>query len=120
MKSIIKLFSLVLLCTLTAGTIQAQDKVKKIETCEIEVAGVCKMCKKRIENAALIKGVKMAQWDQDSQMLKVVYNPSKTTEETIHKSVSDAGHDTNKVTAPDEAYKKLPGCCLYRDGVKPH
>ena len=120
MKSFIKIFSLALLFTFNIDAVHAQDKVKKVETCEIEVVGVCKMCKKRIENAALIKGVKMAAWDQDSQTLKIVYNPSKTTEDSVHRAVADAGHDTNKMKAPDEIYKKLPACCAYRDGVKPH
>lgn len=98
----------------------AQESNKKVETSEFKVTGVCGMCKKRIENAALIKGVKMAEWNAETQTLKVVYSTKKTDQEEIEKAVAAAGHDTENVTAPDDAYKKLPGCCAYRDGVEVH
>ena len=78
-------------------SLSAQEKKKKIETSEFEVKGVCKMCKERIENAALIKGVKLAEWNKETSMLKVVYSTKKTTLETIHKAVAEAGHETKKL-----------------------
>jgi len=99
---------------------QAQEKTKKVETTEFKVWGVCGMCKDRIENAALIKGVKLAEWNKQTQMLKIVYTPSKVTLDDIHKAVAEAGHDTEKEKASDEVYKKLPKCCAYRDGVESH
>jgi len=78
------------------------------------------MCKERIENAALIKGVKFAEWDKETKLIKVVFKPDKTDALKIHKSIAAAGHDTEKEKAEDEAYKKLPACCAYRDGVKTH
>ena len=96
------------------------QKPPKIKTEECAVAGVCGMCEKRIEKAALIKGVKMVEWDKSTQKLKVVYSPKKVELKQILKSVADAGHDTDKIKAGDEAYGKLPDCCKYRDGVKVH
>ncbi len=111
------LLSLSLLLTIS---LSAQDKKKKVETSELKVKGVCKMCKERIENAALIKGVKLAEWNQETDILKVIFNPKKTSLETIHKAVAEAGHETQKIKANKEVYNNLPKCCAYNDGVKKH
>lgn len=92
----------------------------KIITTEIAVSGVCGMCKKRIETAALIKGVKLAEWDRTTKTLKVMYTRGKTDDQTIAKAIAAAGHDNALAKAPDAVYKSLPGCCLYRDGVSDH
>lgn len=96
------------------------EKKKKVETLEFEVAGVCGACEKRIEKAALIKGVKMADWDKEKQKIKVIYTTKKTDEKAIHQAIAKAGHDTEKVKATDEAYAQLSDCCKYRDGVEIH
>ena len=95
-------------------------KLKKVETATYKVAGVCGMCQNRIETAAMMKGVKFASWDKETQILKVIYQTKKVSEETILKAVADAGHDTEKIPASKEAYQKLPGCCQYLDGVEVH
>lgn len=106
------LLSISLLLTVS---LSAQNKSGKVETAEFEVKGVCNMCKDRIENAALIKGVKKAEWNKETGMLKVIYVTKKTNLEPIRKAVAEAGHDTDKVKGNDEAYHKLPKCCAYRD-----
>jgi copper chaperone CopZ len=88
---------------------------KKVSSTEFKVSGICEMCEKRIENAALIKGVKLAEWDKDTQKIKVIYSPEKTDESAIHQAIAAVGHDTEKVKATDEAYTKLHECCKYRD-----
>ncbi len=93
---------------------------KKTTTIEFKVEGVCGQCEKRIENAALIKGVKLAEWNKKTKMLKVVFVTRKTNKETIQKSIAEAGHDSEKFKAPDAKYKSLPACCAYRDGVATH
>lgn len=118
MKTYLNIIITVVMAGLMSFTAKAQDK--KVETSEFKVTGVCGMCKKRIEDAALIKGVKMAEWDAETQAMKVVYQPKKVSLEEIEKAVAGVGHDTEHQTAPDEAYKKLPGCCAYRDGVEVH
>ncbi|OQX97262.1 MAG: hypothetical protein B6I20_12980 [Bacteroidetes bacterium 4572_117] len=120
MKTKIYFTYLVLVSVIIATPSLAQKKTKKIVTAEFTVKGVCKMCKERIENAALIKGVKFAEWDKQTNKLKVVFNSQKTTLDKIHKSIADAGHDTDKLKGNDGAYKKLPKCCAYRDGAKKH
>ena len=78
------------------------------------------MCKERIEEAALIKGVRLATWDKEAQTLKVMYKAGKVELDSIKMHVAKAGHDTDSIKAPDSAYAKLPGCCAYRDGVEVH
>jgi len=86
-----------------------------VKTETIAVRGNCEQCKKRIENAADIKGVKVSNWDEKTQALSVTYDPSKTTIEQIRKAVAAKGHDAGEFKADDKSYKKLPGCCKYRD-----
>ncbi|MBS1689615.1 MAG: cation transporter [Bacteroidetes bacterium] len=89
-------------------------QAKDIVTEHYKVNGVCEQCKKRIEDAAYIKGVKRAEWDVKTHELTVVYRPSKTSADEILKSVAKAGHDNEKVQATDEDYEHLPSCCYYR------
>ena len=114
----ISLFSL--LFALIALPTFGQGKAPKVATTEFKVEGVCGMCKTRIENAATIKGVKFAEWNNESSILKVIYKTKKTDAAAIQQAVADHGHDTDKVKSTDEAYAKLPGCCAYRDGVEKH
>ncbi len=99
----------------TGAIAQKPAKVKKIETCTLDVAGVCGDCKRRIEKAALVKGVKIATWDKKAQKLKVVYQTAKVNEQQIAEAVANAGHDAAGVAATDESYSSLPACCRYRD-----
>lgn len=109
---------IVLLSLMLSVNISAKEK--KTKTVEFEVAGVCDMCEKRIENAALIKGVKLAEWDKKTKKIKVVYVTKKTDLLSIQKSIAGAGYDTGKIKAKDKDYKSLPACCAYRDGVSTH
>ncbi len=82
----------------------------------IFVDGVCGMCEKRIEsNCLATKGIKLADWNKENRILKVIYNEKKISLEEIHKKVALIGHDTKLETATDEAYNKLDMCCKYRD-----
>ncbi|MBX3165409.1 MAG: heavy-metal-associated domain-containing protein [Bacteroidetes bacterium] len=91
----------------------SQDNTIKTET--LAVKGNCEECKKRIENAADIKGVKLAEWDENKQMLTVTYQSAKVTMEQIEQAVAKSGHDAGSKKASDAGYKKLPKCCQYRD-----
>lgn len=86
----------------------------------LTVEGVCNMCKDRIQKAALIKGVKWAEWDKSTQELVVIYRTKRTDLDRIATAIAQAGHDNSKVKAPKDAYADLPNCCGYRDGVQTH
>ncbi len=118
-----KFFTFVLILigsSLTLPSDSLAQKPPKIKTEEVSVSGVCDMCKKRIEKAALIKGVKLASWEKKTQTLKVIYRPKKVSLDNILQAVADTGHDSAVMKAKSEAYDLLPGCCKYRDGVEVH
>lgn len=79
----------------------------------IKVWGNCGMCKKTIETAAKSAGVTEANWNEETKILAVSYNPSKSNNQKIQKAIAAVGYDTQDFTAPDEAYVKLHACCQY-------
>ena len=108
MKTIIILFSL-----LGSMNIMAQTT---ISTSTISVKGNCDQCKERIENAADIKGVKNAKWDEKNKIATVTYDTKKVTLEQIEKAIARAGYETASQKANEEAYRNLPSCCKYQTG----
>ncbi len=120
MKIIIKSCVTLLFVTLVSFSMSAQEKKSKIDTAKFEVKGVCKMCKERIENAALIKGVKWVEWDKATDTLTVIYRKDKLDIIKVHKSIAESGHTTEKVNCDIDAYNKLPACCAYMGDVKKH
>ncbi len=97
------------------GTPDAHDHMEHdSHHASFAVAGSCGMCKDRIENAALsVSGVTFAHWDEATQILHLDFNPGKTNVDEVQKVIAQAGHDTEKCSAPDDVYDDLPGCCLY-------
>lgn len=114
MKQFIVFLSIIFSCS----AVFAQDK--DIAAASFKVDGNCNMCKKRIEDAAYIKGVKRADWNKDSHQLTLIYKPSKTSPEAILKSVAHAGHGSEKIAASDADYNKLPECCHYKTNTCEH
>jgi len=106
--------NLVVLLLLVAGfSTQAQNKNAKAN---LEVDGVCMMCKVRIEKAALkTPGVKSAVWNVESHNLSLIYNEKKTDLKKVEASLAAAGHDTQNLKAADEVYNAIDDCCKYRD-----
>lgn len=98
----------------------ANAKTKKVS---FPVKGVCSaMCKPRIEKAAKSnKGVLSAKWNVNNKQLTMVYDDSKTSPAKVQRAIALQGHDAGSIKATAAAYKKLPGCCKYRDAsVKKH
>jgi copper chaperone CopZ len=83
------------------------------QTDTIKVYGNCGMCKKRIEKAVKLEGVTNAVWSPETKLLIISYDSQKISNDDIQKAVTAVGHDTEKYTADDAVYSKLPGCCLY-------
>lgn len=122
-KLISALISVVIvLMMISSENVNAQkSNSKAVQTDSIYVAGVCNMCKERIENAALIKGVKKVTWNKKNQYLTIIYKPSKVSLEKIENEIVKAGHDTKTKIALDKDYNRLPDCCAYRSGlIAPH
>ncbi|HRH35934.1 MAG TPA: heavy-metal-associated domain-containing protein [Catalimonadaceae bacterium] len=92
----------------------AQEKgAKKVEKATFKVWGNCDMCKTTIESAADVKGVKSANWNVDSKMFSVTFNPDKISLDKIHELIAASGYDTDKLKGDDKAYAALPDCCHY-------
>ncbi len=120
MKTIIYSTAIFIALVFSVMEVSGQDKDNKIVTKKFVVKGNCNLCKDRIENAALIRGVKFVEWDKMTDTLKVIYRIDKVTLDDLHKAIAGAGHDTEKVKAKDEVYNTLPACCLYRGGNGKH
>ena len=96
--------------------VKASAEVLHFETTTFKVYGNCSMCKKTIETALKKNAnIKKADWNVESKMVTIEYDPHMISVDEIHKIIADAGYDTEKVKASDSAYKKLPGCCQYRN-----
>ena len=104
-----KVLSLVALFVMGAFTVFAGNKTEKFK-----VYGNCGMCETRIEKAAkAVDGVSSADWNEESKMIEVVFDDSKTDVHKVHMAIAKAGHDTEMHKAKNEVYNKLPGCCKY-------
>lgn len=123
MKSL-KIMSALLAAFLFVGNLSAQNTsgLKKktavaaavaLQTERFQTLGNCGMCEKKIEAAALAAGAKTADWDSEKDLLTVVFEAEKTSKDAIQKAVAEVGYDNAGYKAPDEAYKKLHGCCQY-------
>jgi periplasmic mercuric ion binding protein len=107
MKKIVLLLSIFVSLQLSAQT-------KKVIDTKIFVNGMCGMCEDRIENALDVKGIKIADWDEDSKMCRIVYREDLISEDKIHQILAEAGHDTKKAKATKEVYNNLHHCCHYK------
>jgi len=92
---------------------QSNAQSKKAQTESFKVWGNCGMCKKTIENSVKISGVSKAEWNKETKMMTVSFNPKKITLAQIHKNIASVGYDTELETASDEVYNQLHGCCKY-------
>ena len=89
-------------------------------TAHFKVYGNCESCKARIEKAAKAGGASKAEWNVDSKMMEVSFNPSKTSSDKIQQKIASVGHDTEKFQSLESSYNKLPGCCKYEREEKIH
>jgi copper chaperone CopZ len=71
------------------------------------------MCKETIEKSLDAKGISSADWNMETKIIKVTFNPEKVNEAKIHKLISASGYDTEKEKGDNKAYRELPDCCQY-------
>ena len=95
MKTLVKITIIAILAFVFTSNTNAQSSTTKTET--IKVSGNCDMCKSRIEKAAKTDGVSKAEWNEETKLLAVTYNPAKTNTEVISKKVASAGQDRKSV-----------------------
>jgi periplasmic mercuric ion binding protein len=105
----------ILILMISFGNVMAQSGT---ETVKIKTSAVCDMCKDAIEkDLAFEKGVVSSSLDVESQVLTVVYKPTKTNPDKIKKAVAKVGYDADDVQAVEKSYSKLPACCKKESGI---
>lgn len=112
MKSINKIlliFTVLVATTITVCTAQ----IKNAKTEIVKVYGNCGMCKTSIEKAGNSKKVSKVDWNKDTKMATITYDPNKTDKDAILKKIALAGYDSDSFLATEAAYNDLPGCCQY-------
>lgn len=105
----LSIFSIILSAVLFTNASFAQTQ----QTDTIKVWGNCGMCKETIEKAATSAKATVASWDEETKLLQVSFNNSKTSLQKIQQAVAKAGYDTQDFTGDNKAYSKLPMCCHY-------
>ena len=116
MKKLIFLFSIFLIGFCTQAQDIKEEKKNKNARVAFEVDGICGMCKKRIEIAALkTKGVKFAIWDVKTHQINLILDERKASLNTVKQNIANVGHDVENFIATDEAYNSVHPCCKYRD-----
>lgn len=83
------------------------------ETVSFHVSGNCGMCKKNIESAAKGKGIVTVDWNKDTKIITVEYDPLKTDVDKMKRRIANMGYDNDGYKARDEDYDALHGCCKY-------
>jgi hypothetical protein len=92
---------------------QKATGVPDLKTESIKVWGNCGMCKNKIQHAAKLSGATSADWNEQTKILTVKYNPQITSGLKIQQSIAETGYDTKDLSAPAKVYNDLPGCCQY-------
>lgn len=94
----------------------AQDG-KKGQVVKFKTSAVCGMCKATLEKGlAYEKGVDKATLDENSKVLTVQYNGTKTSVEKLKKAVNELGYDADDSPATPRAYNRLDECCKKEAG----
>ena len=99
-------------CSLSISLFAQSDSTR------FNVAGNCKMCKKRIETAVKGPAVTLADWNVKSKVMTLNFDPRLITADQLHQKIAQVGHDTDNITADKAVYEKLPGCRLYDRNMK--
>ena len=116
-KSFAKHFALLIITISSCITSWSQTN-NGDQSASFKVFGKCVECKERIENALKLKGVDSANWNVETKMLAIVYDPSKINLKKIEAKILAAGHDLETSKANDVSYNLLPACCRYRDAAE--
>jgi len=100
-----------ILCLAHALSGSAQD-TKKTAVLEVRTSSVCDMCEKMIEeNLIYEKGVKKVDLDLPASLIRVDYDPRKTTPDAIRVAVTKLGYSADDMPGDAKAFSQLPACC---------
>ncbi len=100
-------------CHYDRNTPVTNQEQSTIEPLSFFVKGNCGECKERIESTAKANGATFADWNVETQTLKLNFDSSKNSADEILKKIAEAGHDNEKFKTSKKTYDALPGCCQY-------
>ncbi len=80
---------------------------------QFKVWGNCEMCKETIETSLADQGILSANWNVDTKMIEVEFDPAKISIEQIQQRIAHSGYDTEIFSGNDSSYAQLPACCQY-------
>lgn len=106
MKNVIALVVL-----LVSGSAFSQ-KAPAVAEINVKTSAECGTCKKILEDKLnYSKGVRFAELDVETKVLKVSYATKKTNPEAIKQVISETGYDADEVQANPVSQQQLPTCC---------
>ncbi len=105
--------NLIIICSLIIFIAACNSAPQNSKTEIFKVWGNCGMCKKTIEGSIVMPGIVQANWNEDTKLIEVVYDSTKTNLDELKQSIAGVGYDTEEYAGNDEAYANLPGCCQY-------
>ncbi len=94
------------------------SQIKNSITESVKIYGNCGMCETKIEKAGNLKKIANVDWDKDTKMAVLTYDPTKTSQDEILKRIALVGYDSEQFLAPDAIYANLNGCCQYDRELK--
>ena len=115
MKSLEKTMMAILLLL---SVVVSNAQIKNAKTESVKIYGNCGMCKATIEKAGSLKNIASVDWNADTKMAVLTYDPKITNQDEILKRIALAGYDSDKFLAPDAVYSKLAECCQYNREAK--
>lgn len=83
------------------------------KTATFKVWGNCEKCKKTIEGACAIDGIREKDWNVDSKLMTVKFDTIKVSLDQIEQLIAKVGYDNDAYFGDDYAYAKLESCCQY-------
>jgi mercuric ion binding protein len=104
----------VLMMTSCGSSEDTNDSSESMSKTEFKVYGNCGMCETTIEGSLNGQdGIGKADWDKETKLITVTYNPETIDEDKIKAKIAEVGYDTDSHRAKESVYSKLPGCCQY-------
>ena len=105
-KKVVKIGLLSALTLLGVNQLAMANSTTKIEvvhgdhkTETFKVYGNCGMCEKTIEGSLKnVKGIDKADWNKETKMMEVTFDPEVITLTEIKQKIADVGYDTDEIT----------------------